>query len=439
MLDRASRFFSFSGAAVLAALLFAAPASPQLLQPEAILSGDQLSDFGASLAVSGGTIAVGAPEDGFAEVFDRNQGGVGHWGSVTKVYREGIVPVPGFGEDVGLSGDTLVVGRALPPWASSLDLGGAFIFERNAGGANAWGRVKQLIPSDLTDFRLFGFSVAVSGDTVAVGVGSPITFPSFPPPQTGSVYIFERNRGGAGQWGEVRRVPLPSLMAPSLSVELDGDTLAVGVKSMETVYVFERHQGGMDQWGQVRTLTASDAGSGHRFGSSLGISGDSLVVGAPGARAAYVFERGQGTWSEAQKLVAPGAPSEFGSAVAIDGDAVLTGASTTGPIPSPAIGYLFRRNLGGPGVWAEAARLGMGMRPYISSIGLSGDVAVLGDPSWSELTGPEVHVFGVAGFIPGDIPTLGPFGLAAMALLLLAAGWWISARRRLGLTPRGSR
>lgn len=71
-------------------------------------------------------------------------------------------------------------------------------------------------------------------------------------------------------------------------------------------------------------LSASDGKANDRFGYSLALSGDTLVVGAPGAKAAYVFRRNAGVWAEEAKLTGPN-PVEFGYSVAIDGDTIVVG------------------------------------------------------------------------------------------------------------------
>jgi hypothetical protein len=102
--------------------------------------------------------------------------------------------------------------------------------------------------------------------------------------------------------------------------------------------VFERNQGGADGWGEVAKLTASDAEDGDDFGTSVSISGDTVVVGAPwedGAGsyrgAAYVFERNQGGadgWGEVDKLTASDAEDGdyFGKSVCISRDTLVVGA-----------------------------------------------------------------------------------------------------------------
>ncbi len=435
MLGPASRFFSSFSAVLLAVLLFSVSASAQLIPPNVILSHDPFSNFGAGLALSGDTLAVGAPSDGAVFIHERNQEGANHWGRVAIANNSTYLDQTG--SDVALSGDLLVAAKDANP-SFPLDLGAARIFERNRGGADFWGLVLTLTPSDPADARPFGSSVAISGDTVAVGAG---TFSSVSPSFVGSVYIFERSQGGMDHWGQVRKVTLPGLAGSAVSVALQGDTLVVGTfrddglgTDAGAVYVFERNQGGTEQWGQVQKLTASDAAANHRFGASVEISGDTIVVGAPGIvgvpgpRAAYIFERGQGAWSEARKLSAPDGNALFGLAVAIDGDVVVVNAAIVNGSPGSSA-YVFRRNLGGPGQWGQAGRLAA--RIDLGSVAVFGNVAVLGNSGSGELFGPEVYVFDLAPLlIAGDIPALGPFGLAAMALLLLTAGWWISARRR---------
>lgn len=432
MLEFASRLSSPFSIAVLVFLLFPVLAPAQLIQPDVILPDPNFTSyFGTGLALSGDTLAVGAPSDGAVWIHERNRGGKDHWGLVGAVNNHFYLD--GTGEDVALSGDFLVAGKPAQLSYPS-DKGAARIFERNRGGADFWGIVLTLTPSDPADARLFGTSVAISGDTVAVGsVGNASV--------AGSVYIFERNRGGADHWGEVRKVTLPGIAGSAVSVALRGDTLLVGASEDDgrgvdagAVYVFGRNQGGAEQWGQVQKLTASNAAAGHRFGTSVEISGDTMVVGAPGARAAYVFEGGQGAWSEARKLSISDGNAVFGQTVTIDGDVIVVGAPTAS-FSDRNSAYVFRRNLGGPGQWVGAGRLAA--RDSLLPLAVGGNVAVIGNPEWGELFGAEVYIFDLTPLLAQDIPALGPFGLAALALLLLSAGWWISASRRRGSRPGG--
>jgi hypothetical protein len=73
-----------------------------------------------------------------------------------------------FGYRVAVSGDTAVVGAALENGEGS-NRGAAYVFERDQGGAGNWGQVTKLTASDAENADLFGMSVAVSGDTAVVG------------------------------------------------------------------------------------------------------------------------------------------------------------------------------------------------------------------------------------------------------------------------------
>jgi len=129
-----------------------------------------------------------------------------------------------------------------------------------------------------------------------------------------------------------------------LSVAVQGDTVVVGApEHMErrgAVYVFTRTGNG---YTQSAKLTASDAARGDRLGSSVAIDGDTIVAGAPAidsvsadantsAGAVYTFSRtGAAARTETAKLTAPAHlgledDDRLGSSVAISGDTIVAGA-----------------------------------------------------------------------------------------------------------------
>ena len=120
------------------------------------------------------------------------------------------------------------------------------------------------------------------------------------------------------------------------SVAVSGDTALVGAPNHAvggTAYVFV-YSGGV--WTQQAELIASDGAAGDYFGSSVSISGDSALVGASGHAvggnayqgAAYVFVRSGSTWTQRAELTAAdgAAWDNLGSSVAISGDTALVGA-----------------------------------------------------------------------------------------------------------------
>ncbi len=130
-------------------------------------------------------------------------------------------------------------------------------------------------------------------------------------------------------------------------LDIDGDLAVVGAIAKNSftgaAYVFYR-SGGV--WAQEAKLTASDGVAFDGFGSTVAISGNTVVVGTRSGTGAYFFVRNGTTWSEQQKVtVALPASSAFGNSVAIDGDtAVFATLDRTALGGSPAAGYVFVRS-----------------------------------------------------------------------------------------------
>ena len=85
------------------------------------------------------------------------------------------------------------------------------------------------------------------------------------------------------------------------SVAIGGDTVVVGAAEDDSgkgsAYVFEKPGGGWVNATETAKFSASDGMGGDRFGTSVAISGDTVVAGAPGddsnKGSAYVFEKTQ--------------------------------------------------------------------------------------------------------------------------------------------------
>ncbi|HJR53209.1 MAG TPA: choice-of-anchor B family protein [Gemmatimonadota bacterium] len=123
------------------------------------------------------------------------------------------------------------------------------------------------------------------------------------------------------------------------------------------VYVY-RDTG--DGWTRVASLSADDGAIGDGFGAFVDVSGDVMIVGAPGAEegrgAVYAFERSADGWRQTAKLVPPDRQpgEEFGVELALEGDLALAskadGDSSTGSV------HAFRRQADGG--WVSAGTLG---------------------------------------------------------------------------------
>ncbi|MGE4085336.1 MAG: hypothetical protein AB7H93_20265 [Vicinamibacterales bacterium] len=169
------------------------------------------------------------------------------------------------------------------------------------------------------------------------------------------------------------------------------DTLVVGAQhdaGVGRVYVFVWNG---SAWAEQAMLQASDRTGLDHFGASVALSGDALVVAAPGAGAAgqaYVFRRAGGAWSEEAVLRPSGASSYgFAASVAIDGDDVLVGGNQAA--------YFYRR---GGTTWTETARVtppsaSAGSR-FGGAVAVHGDHAVVGD-EWEGGAAPHHGSAGV--------------------------------------------
>jgi hypothetical protein len=243
----------------------------------------------------------------------------------------------------------------------------------------------------------FGSSVAIDGDTIVVGAPGEASSASGSEaddsaPAAGAAYVFTRS---GGVWTQEAYLKASNAEADDqfgCSVAIDGDTIVVGAYQEDSsasggetdnnasdagaAYVFTR-SGGV--WTQQAYLKASNAEASDKFGFSVGISGDTVVVGAYGeasgsgvetdnsaseAGAAYVFSRSGGIWTQQAYLKANVVESSdfFGKSVAIDGDTIVVGGygedSSTGADEfdntAGEAGAAYRFSLD-TGVWVQTA------------------------------------------------------------------------------------
>jgi hypothetical protein len=282
-----------------------------------------------------------------------------------------------FGGSVAVDGDTIVIGAPAVESGVSTFPGAAYVFVNPGTWSGAPTETAKLSPPSGSGSG-FGDSVAISGDTIVVGQNN---FPGSSPVGASSAYVFVKH----GSAWATTSAPDAQLNASDAVVgdrfgrrsAISGDTIVVGANNIGTdntqdgkgaAYVFVKPSGG---WGTAGTtpqlenakLVASDSLQHDDFGSSLGISGDTIVVGAPGPnQAAYVFVKPSGGWgngtttlTENAKLTpSGGAGGAFGNAVAISGDTIVGGAvfDTVGSNASQGSVCVFVKPVGG---WVSAS------------------------------------------------------------------------------------
>lgn len=232
----------------------------------------------------------------------------------------------------------------------------------------------------------FGTSVSIYGDTAVAGApdegGTPEEGGGM-----GAAYVFTK---GSGTW-----IEQATLVAPvrtdgdkfGFSVALDRDTVVVGAPSAEELikgpglaYVFVRRGAA---WVHQATLKPSDSTDGDAFGFDVALSGDTVVVGSQ-AGAAYVFTRRGDVWAEQAKLSGRDPATDgFGNSVALwDDTAVVTAVDDdVAPGIDQGAGYVFTRT---GSTWAEQARLvaddGLPRDAFGDAVTVFRNIVVVGAP-----------------------------------------------------------
>jgi len=318
-------------------------------------------EFGISVALSGDTAVVGSQRDdhagggdaGSAYVFVRSETG---WSEQAKLTASDAVGNDQFGTSVAVWGDTIVVGTR--PDAAGPRFGSAYVFLRSG---NSWSEQAKLTPSDAAIGDRFGSSVSLSGDTAVVGAFNNDHAGGM---EAGSAYVFLRGGTSWSEQAKLTASDAASFDRFGISVTLSGDTAVVGSyfddhaggTNAGSAYVFLRSG---TSWSEQAKLTASDATGGSPvgplFGFAVVVSDDTAAVGAPfnddsgeSSGSAYVFLRSGTTWSEQAKLAASDAAANdfFGISVGLSGDTAVVGSYFDDHVGGMDVGsaYVFLRS-----------------------------------------------------------------------------------------------
>jgi hypothetical protein len=364
------------------------------------------------------------------------------WGQEAYLKAPNVDAGDGFGEVVAIDGDTIVVGASSEDSNqttvsngttasgnnSAAAAGAAYVFRRTG---STWAQEAYLKGSNIGAGANFGYAVAISGDTIVVGAHGEGA-------STGAAYVFKRT---GTTWAQEARLTAVNGEAGDdfgFSVAISGDSVVVAAigeaSSQQTItngtgasadnaaasagaaYVFKRTG---STWAQEAYLKAPNAEANDNFGWSVAISGDTVIAGAPSeqsnqrtvsngttasannssseAGAAYVFKRTGTNWAHEAYLKAANADAgdNFGLTVAVQGDGVVVGAfresagQTTVTNGSSAssdnsrgqsgAAYVFRRSgsAWGEVAYLKAANTGAGDQ-FGTCVGIDGDTIATG-------------------------------------------------------------
>jgi hypothetical protein len=282
----------------------------------------------------------------------------------------GTVAGADFGMSVAISGTTLVAENEHT----------LYVFTKTATG---WKQAAEWTDSDTFDFSL---SVAISGTTLVVSGYGPV------------VYVFTKTATGWKQAAGLQGSGTGAEIGFGGRVAISGATVVVGApgfaKDAGRAYVFTKTATGWKQAAELQGGSDTVAG-GYDFGTSVAISGTTVVVGTDseaddGVESGgplYVFTKTAGRWKQAVEL-----RGNFGRSVAISGTTLVVG-DPVDVVDGQA--YVFTKTATG---WKQAAEL-QGSDTYYGdkfgySVGISGATVVVGDyQAGSHGTGGRAYMF----------------------------------------------
>jgi hypothetical protein len=304
--------------------------------------GDTPDRFGTSVAISGNLIAVGAPGDsvlasieGSVYIFERTGG---TWVEEIPKLHAGAANDDEFGKSVALSGNYLIVGAPGTDIVGNRD-GCAYVFERISGN---WVFQAQITASDGASGHQFGRAVSIDGECAVVGAH----WADGGADSTGAVYVFEKDMG---VWGPTETAKLTASDGDvwdlfGASVSIDGDRIVVGAlqgaypegfPGNGAAYVFDKPGSNWVSTTETTKLTPYGGEMNDRFGYSVDVDADTIIVGAPmdddlmghTAGCVYIYKLDGAVWEEHKIRAADADTSDyFGRSVAITGGCAIVGA-----------------------------------------------------------------------------------------------------------------
>jgi hypothetical protein len=341
------------------------PSGKGRLTQRAVLSvpGEESNDEVGAVAVSGDTIVVGARyatvgttvDAGAAYVFEKPKSG---WKTTShpnaKLTLGTAVSDANVGASVAIAGNTIAVGAPYQTIGTNSEQGVVLVYTKKP--SHQWASSSN--PAELTSSSGMqdddlGQSVAISGDTIVAGAPDrEVT--GHDDAGIADVFVKPHNGGWATKTETRELAPSPTLSEADFGIEVAasrghvaastaGDTEISNIVH-PTVFEFNEPAGG---WGngsdpplhQKAKLTPAQGGPYDGFGLSVAISSSMVVVGAPYASldrkyesgAAYVFVKPKKGWHNAKQstqFIAANTErwDSFGYSVAVSGSTIVAGA-----------------------------------------------------------------------------------------------------------------
>jgi choice-of-anchor B domain-containing protein len=296
--------------------------------------------------------------------------------------------IAGFSSTVIVDGETILVSES----GNTMTSGFVYIYRKDSDGK--WQESGRLTAGDAHDGDRFGTALSLSGDLLAVsatGNGG------------GLIYLFERSPDGWAASSVVSGEGSSDGDGFGSAIALDGNFMVIGASAAGgnagAVYAFSRNTDGA--WSQESIIVAPDSSEGDRFGAALALSGDRLLVGAPGKNrrtgTAYAYAREDHEWKHKEEVSPFGLErnNRFGSLISIKGDRALI----TAPFYQRSMGAVFLFESDEDRSWSRT----MTQVPFDAGANLryGTTAAFVGDDLWVGATGAN-NFLGAVYAVRGD-------------------------------------
>lgn len=352
--------------------------------------GKMVDLYGSAVAISGDTAIVGSPQAqgnwGTAYVYSRS---AGVWSLQEELNPPLYVSGDFFGAAIALQGTTAFIDGEGETVGSNASQGVVFVYEPSGG---SWTLKQTLSASDGAANEQFGGTLAVSGNTLFVGVPEKTVGTNT---KQGAVYVFTLS---GSTWTQTQKLVASDGAASDwfgTAIAVSGNTALIGANfhtvgantGQGVVYVFQLSGG---NWTQTQELSGSAGQQGDGFGGTIALSGTTALIGASqsftgNSGEAYVFAQSGSTWTEEARLVSSDSGADgVGSSVGFaEGMALLGAPNAYGPggtsvIDQGAI-YTFT---GSGSTWTEGAAIratdGASLDGFGYAIATSGTDLVVG-------------------------------------------------------------
>jgi choice-of-anchor B domain-containing protein len=320
--------------------------------------------FGNSVAIVDGMVMIGEPSNqanpGYVYVYK-------YVGDEWIEYAAMTAPEPGEGDGYGTAiavGDDMVLISA-----TNGENGAVHAYARDADGG--WYPAARITADSAAAGDRFGNAIAYDGHRLVVG--APGTAERW-----GDAYVFEMRDG---QWAQVAHLagnrpepvdetaevadgddeaPAPIAERFGTAVGVSGDWVMVGAPGANqragAVYLY--HRGDDGAWERASVL-GDFSEENHSFGSAIHLAGNEALVGAPGVNdqgsvRRFLLDDGSSEWVRMASLMPfDGGARNFGGAITADDDYVYVGA----PLAEGFRGVIFRFTRAGEDSWSEVSKI----------------------------------------------------------------------------------